>query len=147
MENSRKALLDDFERVTELRGRTTSARNLPETNTTVSSNDKPVDITTSKLAGDIQVITKAMEKLVGDIIFLKKENTWLRQQITILQQDQQLIKDQMDDVKHSVGADQNLHEWQVDAAGEDAMEGPLSNTELMRKLDDMEQRRRNAGMH
>lgn len=130
MENSRKALLDDFERVTELRGRTTST-----------------DISTSKMAGDIQVITKAMEKLVGDIIFLKKENTILKQQIAVMQQEHQQMKDQLADVKHSVGADQNLHDWQVDAAGEDAMEGPISNTELIRKLDDMEQRRRNAGMH
>lgn len=139
MENSRKALLDDFERVTELRSRTTSTKNLPETNSG--------DITTSKLAGDIQVITKAMEKLVGDIIYLKKENITLKQQIALMQQEHQQMKDQLADVKHSVGADQNLHDWQVDAAGEDAMEGPLSNTELMRKLDDMEQRRRNAGMH
>jgi predicted RNase H-like nuclease (RuvC/YqgF family) len=138
MENSRKALLDDFERVTELRGRTTSTRNLPETNT---------DIATSKTAGDIQVITKAMEKLVGDIIFLKKENIILKQQIAVMQQEHQQMKDQLADIKHSVGADQNLHDWQVDAAGEDAMEGPISNTELIRKLDDMEQRRRNAGMH
>jgi len=143
MENSRKALLDDFERVTELRGRTTSGKSLPETNTNATSND----ITTSKMAGDIQVITKAMEKLVGDIIFLKKENTILKQQITLMQQEHQQMKDQLADVKHSVGADQNLHDWQVDAAGEDAMEGPLSNTELLHKLNDMEQRRRNAGMH
>lgn len=133
MENSRKALLDDFERVTELRGRTTS----------IPSND----VATSKMAGDIQVITKAMEKLVGDIISLKKENAVLKQQVAVLQQEQQLVKDQLADIKHSVGADQNLHEWQVDAAGEDAMEGPLSNTELLHKLNDMEQRRRNAGMH
>lgn len=146
MENSRKALLDDFERVTELRGRPTSTRNVTEANTNATSGEK-VDITTSKMAGDIQVITKAMEKLVGDIIFLKKENTLLKQQITVLQQEQQQMKDQLADIKHSVGADQNLHDWQVDAAGEDAMEGPISNTELMRKLDDMEQRRRNAGMH
>lgn len=93
---------------------------------------------------DIKVLNKAMEKIVQDIRFLQT----LTAEVQSLKQENQWLRNRIDELSHAVGADQNLHEWQVDAAeDEDVIETPLSNKELMRKMNEYADRRIQHGMH
>jgi len=129
---SRRDILNEFESITEI----SKPNQTPTGNSSQGSNTK-----------DIRVITKAMEKLVMDIQQLKAENATIRKELQDFKTIHVLLQDRMDELSHSVGADQNLHEWQVDASQESAIETGLSNKELIGKLTEYENRRRQFGMN
>lgn len=138
---SRKDILHEFESVTD------PTRSYPASGAVVNVTNSNVDDNT-KNTNDIRIITKAMEKLVTDIKQLKEDNVILKREIATLKTQHQAISDRLSDVSHSVGADQQLHDWQKeDANDQDVFETPISNSELMRKMNDYDERRRRAGMH
>lgn len=126
--SKRGELMDDLEKVT----------NFPS----ASNKSQPAgNESQGSVEEDIKVINKAMEKLVMDIGSLKNE-------VTALKQENQRLNNRIDELSHSVGADQHLHEWQVDAAeDEDVIEAPITNNELMRRMNDYADRRAQFGMH
>jgi predicted RNase H-like nuclease (RuvC/YqgF family) len=125
---SRKNLLNEFDAVTSDTGKKVG--------------EKPSQ---GSVEQDVRVLNKVMEKLVTDIQVLKADNAWLKKEIARLQNEQQLLADRVLDVSHSVGADQQLHEWQVDAAGEDALETPMSQREMFEKLNERDAKMRQYG--
>jgi len=137
---SRKDILNEFESVTDPT-RSYSA-------VAPASNSNNIEDRDSKNTNDIRIITKAMEKLVMDIKQLKEDNAYLKRELIALKAQHQATADRLADVSHSVAADQQLHDWQKeDANDEDVFETPISNSELMRKMNDYDERRRRAGMN
>jgi len=130
MDSSRKSILDEFESVTSTEILT------PTGNSTQGSASK-----------DIKIITKAMEKLVMDIQQLKLDNTAIKAELAISTNNNQLLKDRMEELEHSVSADQKLHEWQVDASQESGIESSMTKKEIEKKLEDYAVRRRQFGMN
>jgi len=130
MESSRRSILDEFETVT------STEILAPTGNTSQGSASK-----------DIKVITKAMEKLVMDIKQLKLDNTSIKAELTAATNNNQLLKDRMEELEHSVSADQKLHEWQVDASQESGIETSMSKKEIHKRLEDYAARRRQFGMN
>jgi hypothetical protein len=129
MDTSRKSIIDELDTIT--------------SNTTGTNVGNSTQGTAEK---DIKVITKTMERMVTDIMQLKKENVAIKKEMVAIKAVNQILQDRVEDLAHSVGAGDNLHEWQVDAAQEDAMETAMSNTEIMNKLSDYEQRRIQYGL-
>jgi hypothetical protein len=128
--SKREELMDDVEKITGFTN--TNRQNIPT---------PPGNESQGSVEQDIKILNKAMEKIVLDI-------TELKTSYTLLKQENQWLSNKLDELSHSVGADQNLHEWQVDAAGDgDVIEAPISNGELMRKLNDYADRRVQYNMH
>lgn len=129
--SKRGELMDDLEKVTNFS--TTEAKPLPVGNESQGSVEQ-----------DVKVLNKALEKLVMDI----KELKLAVAEMMVLKQENQRLHNRIDELAHSVGADQHLHEWQVDAAeDEDVMEVPITNGELMRRMNDYADRRTQYGLH
>lgn len=89
---------------------------------------------------DIKILNKAMEKLVVDVREMKTE-------IITLKHENQRLYNRVEELTHSVGADQNLHDWQVGTAEDkDVIETPITNNELIQKMNDYAGRRVQYGM-
>lgn len=132
--SKRGELMDDLEKVTNFPAAT------PKSQTSIPSGNE----SQGSVEQDVKVLNKAMEKLVMDIKELKSAVA----EITTLKQENQRLHNRIDELAHAVGADQHLHEWQVDAAEDgDVIETPISNGELMRRMNDYTDRRAQYGMH
>lgn len=128
--SKRDELMDDLEKVTNF------PTNKSDTLPTQGGNESQ-----GSVEQDIKVLNKAMEKIVMDVKELKAE-------IVTLKQENQRLQNRIDELAHSVGADQHLHEWQVDAAEDgDVIEAPITNNELMRRMNDYADRRVQYGLH
>lgn len=128
--SKRDELMDDLEKVTNF------PTNKSDTLPAQGGNESQ-----GSVEQDIKVLNKAMEKIVMDVKELKAE-------IVTLKQENQRLQNRIDELAHSVGADQHLHEWQVDAAEDgDVIEAPITNNELMRRMNDYADRRVQYGLH
>jgi len=128
--NNRGRLLDELD----------AATTMERTISRASDNNAELD-------EKIHILTKAMERLVKDVQQLKQNNAQLKAEIDELKEAHTAIGDQMGNMEFSTGADQDVREWMKEEANEDAFEIGISKSEMVKKMNDMAERRARFNMH
>lgn len=101
----------------------------------------------SQMRKDINIMTRAMERLVKDVTKHQQQITELTNQMQEILQQNEVMNQQMGDMEFTTGADQNLRNWMKDEADEEAFDVPMTPVEIAQNLENYSERRRRFNMN